>query len=92
MCGGLGRATTEQGTAPRPKGRWNIQFLKLLLLPNALPALHPPTPPRPTKQAKFPVPEIILELVSCSPGSSWLPTSLLLSNLLSLLWCLCFSL
>ena len=38
MCGDLGRATTEQGTAPRPKGRWNIQFLKLLLLPNLLPA------------------------------------------------------
>ena len=49
MCGGLGRATTEQGTAPRTKGRWNIQFLKLLLLPNALPAL----PPHP-KQTKFP--------------------------------------
>ena len=42
MCGGLGRATTEQGTAPRPKGRWNIQFLQLLLLPSALPALAPP--------------------------------------------------
>lgn len=40
MCGGLGQATTEQGTAPRTKGRQNIQFLKLLLL------LTPP-PPRP---------------------------------------------
>jgi len=49
MCGGPGRATTEQGTAPRPKGRWNIQFLKLLLLPSALPALPPHL-----KQAKFP--------------------------------------
>ena len=43
MFGGLGRATTEWGTAPRTKGRWNIQFLKLLLLPNALPARPPPS-------------------------------------------------
>lgn len=37
MCGGLGQATTEQGTAPRTKERWNIQFLKLILLPIPLP-------------------------------------------------------
>lgn len=34
MCGGQGQATTEQGTAPRTKERWNVQFLKLLLLPS----------------------------------------------------------
>lgn len=33
MCGGLGQATIEPGPAPRTKERWNIHFLKLLLLP-----------------------------------------------------------
>ena len=58
----------------------------------ASPSQRSPCPGPTPKQAKFPVPEIVLGLVSCSPVSSWLPTSLLLSNLLSLLWCLCFSL
>lgn len=45
-----------------------------------------------TWRLNFLLPEIVLELVSHPPASSSLPTSLLLSNLLSLLWYLCFSL
>ena len=84
MCGGLEQATTEQSTAPRTKERWNIQFLKLLLLPN-------PPPLSGIWRLNSLLPEIVLEFVSHSQASSWLPPSLPLSNLISLLWYLCFS-
>lgn len=60
MCGGLGQATTEQGTAPRTKERWNIQFLKSLLLPNAPPLSG-------IWRLNSLLPEIVLELVSHPP-------------------------
>lgn len=57
MCGGRGQATTEQGTAPRTKERWSIQFLKLLLLPI-------PCPISGIWRLTSLLPEIVLELVS----------------------------
>lgn len=62
MCGGQGQATTEQGTAPRTKERWNTQFLKLLLLPI-------PCPLSGIWRLNSLLPEIVLELVSHPPGS-----------------------
>lgn len=74
MYGGLGQVTTEQDTAPRTKGWWNIQFLMLLLLPI-------PPPLSGIWRLNCLLPEIVLELVSHPPASSWLPVSLLFSNL-----------
>lgn len=81
MCGGQGQATTKQGTAPRTKERWNIQFLKLFLLPN-------PCPLSGIWRLTSLLPDIVLELVSILLAPN-LPAA---CNLLSLLLYLCFSL
>lgn len=62
MCGGQGQATTEWGTAPRTKERWNILFIKLLLQPI-------PCPLSGIRRLNSLLPEIVLELVSHPPGS-----------------------
>lgn len=67
MCGGLEQVITEQSAAPRTKERWNIQFLKLLLLPN-------PPPLSGIWGLNSLLPEIVLESVTHSQAS-FLPHS-----------------
>lgn len=88
MCGGLGQGTNELGIGPRTKEKWNIQCLKLLLLPYYTYCLRHQEAKFPQTRNSFgvkcPIPRIILT----SPSPCCFPTYYLCFGIFASL-CLC---